>query len=75
MPIPWLAIAITVGLQVVSYLLMPKPRAGSNAIREAEAPTAEADKPISVVFGTVLIKDPNVLWYGDKSTKRYEVDV
>jgi len=28
-------------------------------------PTAGADRPIPVAFGTVVIKGANVVWYGD----------
>lgn len=35
-----------------------------------ESPTAEAGRPIAVVFGEILVKSPNFLWYGDKSYSR-----
>lgn len=33
-----------------------------------DVPTAEEGIPVSVVFGTVLIKKPNCVWYGDSKT-------
>lgn len=36
---------------------------------DIEAPVAELGKNIPVLFGTVLIQDANVAWWGDFSTK------
>jgi hypothetical protein len=55
---------------VVSTLLQaalaPKPPAPKPAeLSDIDAPTAEEGRPIPVVFGAVLIKGANVVWYGD----------
>lgn len=68
--IPFL-ISLVVGLaaQLIGYLLMPKPN--SNNKREfddMEDPTAEAGRPIPVIFGELEITDVNIIWYGDKAT-------
>lgn len=69
-----LLLAITVALQVISYLLMPKPKAPKpEAAREMDSPTAEAGREIPVLFGTVTIKSANVLDFTDKSIRTYEV--
>lgn len=34
-----------------------------------DVPVAEEGRPIPVVFGTVRITGPNVLWYGDLSSE------
>lgn len=69
-------VAIAVVISVVAYVLMPKPKGPKpEAVTQMENPTAEAGKPIPVVFGTVLIKEVNILWSGDKSTNTYEVKV
>ena len=72
---PWVvAIIGSVALQVVSMLLRPKPKQSRDAsVKELEAPTASAGKPVGVVFGRVIVKDPNVLWFGDKSSSTYKV--
>ena len=77
MPLPFLAVvAIAVGLQIVAYLLAPKPkRDRGEATRELENPTAEAGREVGVIFGTVLIKDPNIIWYGDKAQRTRKVKV
>jgi hypothetical protein len=36
-------------------------------------PTADAGRPVPVVFGTVTVKGLNVLWYGDKSKQTKKV--
>jgi hypothetical protein len=64
------SLLIGVSLSVVGYLLMPKPKAERPpSVDDLEEPTAEAGRPIPVVFGSVTIKGLNVLWYGDKSVR------
>lgn len=61
-------------LNVVAYLLMPKPKQPKPAAaRDMDDPTAEAGRPIPVVFGTITVKGLNTLWFGDKSTRTYKV--
>lgn len=54
----------------ISWALAPKPPPGTPpaTLDQFDAPTAAEGKPIPVVFGTVLIKAPNVVWYGDLRT-------
>lgn len=59
-------IAILVVAVVVAVALAPKPpNAKPAALTELNIPTAEEGTPIPVAFGTVTIKSPNVVWYGD----------
>jgi hypothetical protein len=47
-------------------MLAPKPPQPKPAgIGDFKVPTAEQDRTIPVVFGTVWITGPNVVWYGD----------
>lgn len=39
-----------------------------------EKPTASASKNIYVVFGTRMIKDPNVIWFGNTATDLVTVE-
>jgi len=73
----WLiALAISVAIQIAAYIIMPKPKAPKpEAAKELENPTAEAGIPVQVIFGSKIIKGPNVLWYGDKSIHTYKVKV
>ena len=67
---------IAVALNVVAYLLQPKPKQQKPAsVQDAENPQAEAGMPIPRVFGTVTVKGLNIMWYGDKSHKEYEISV
>lgn len=60
-------------LLVISYFvsaaLAPKPpKPKPAALEDFDIPVAEQGRPVPVVFGTVLITGPNVLWYGDLRT-------
>lgn len=71
-----LQLAIGIALLVVSYLIMPKPKLPRpEAARDLDGPTAEAGRPIPVVFGTVTVTGLNVLWYGNKSIREYQVRI
>lgn len=67
-------LAIGIGVQVVGYLLMPKPKAKTDTeVKELDDPTAEGGRPIPVIFGEKDVKDVNVLWFGDKLTLKREI--
>lgn len=67
-------LAIALAVNVASYVLMPKPKAPKpGAVEQADDPTAEAGKPMPVLFGTVEMRENNILWFGDKTTRTYEV--
>lgn len=69
-------ILVSIVLSYLAYLLAPKTKpAKPAAAAEMENPTADAGKPIPVVFGTITIKGPNFLWYGEKTVKEYMVSV
>lgn len=71
----WVQLLIGIALNIVAYLIMPKPKAPKPpAVDDLENPTADAGRPIPVVFGTKTVRGLNVLWYGDKSTKMVDVD-
>lgn len=54
----------------ISIALSPRPKAPkAAALEDFDFPTAEEGRPIPVVFGTVDITGPNVLWYGDLRIK------
>lgn len=62
-------------VQVAAYALMPKPKGPKpDEVRDLEEPTAEAGKPIPVIFGEVTIKEYNFLWTGNKEVVIKEVD-
>lgn len=55
---------------VIGYYTRPDPPAAPNpaTLEEIDIPTAEEGRPVAVVFGTVHIRSPNVVWYGDLRT-------
>lgn len=60
-------IIIGLGLMILGYLLMPKPKAQKpDEVTEMEGPTSEAGRPIPVIFGDITVELPNFLWWGDK---------
>lgn len=63
-------LAVLVVSSYVSAALAPKPPKPKPAsLTDFDVPTAEEGRPIPVVFGTVWVTGPNVIWYGDLSTK------
>ena len=72
----FIQVAIGLAIGVVGYLLTPQPkRAKPPEARDLEAPTADAGRPIPVVFGTLDVRGPNILWYGELDTYQYETEV
>lgn len=70
----WIIIGAAIASLALTYLLAPKVKAPKpDAAKDLEDPTAEAGRPIPVVFGTMTVKGLNVLWYGDKGQKTYKV--
>ncbi|KRG85663.1 hypothetical protein H7691_11790 [Stenotrophomonas sp. CW117] len=61
----WYLVVIVVAA-LVSVALTPKPPEPKPAsLSDVDAPTAEEGRPIPVVFGSVLLRGANVVWYGD----------
>lgn len=61
----WAQIAWYVFTLVVSYALSPKPKTSEPPPGNFKAPQASANAPIPVLFGTRMLKQPNVVWWGD----------
>lgn len=78
---PWVVqliiqIVIAIVVAVVAYLMAPKPKNSQpDNTRDLDAPTADAGRPIPVVFGELTVKSPNCLWYGDISKQTVRVRV
>lgn len=69
-------IAIAVIITLVAYAIMPKPKQQKPPeTSDLDSPTAEAGRPVPVIFGTITVKGLNVLWYGDKNKVEYQVKV
>jgi len=53
---------------VLSALLAPRPKvqdAQPGQIGEKDIPMASQDAPIPVLFGTRVLSQPNIVWWGD----------
>jgi len=67
----WQQIIIWVVTTVLSALLAPRPKvqdAQPGQIGDKDVPIASQDAPIPVLFGTRVIRQANVVWYGDVKT-------
>lgn len=70
----WVQLILLVVSVIVSYALRPKPAVPKPAaLEDFDIPVAEQGRPIPVVFGTILLTGPNVLWYGDLRTTPIKV--
>ena len=66
----WVQLLIGIALNVVAYVLMPKPKQPKPPqASDFDDPTADRGRPVPVPFGTVKVKGVNILWYGDKEVK------
>ena len=62
----WAAIAVLIVSVLIQYALQPKtPQPQAAELKDFDAPTADEGRPVPVVFGTVLLRGSNVVWYGD----------
>lgn len=65
--------AISVALISLAYIILPKPKPEKPEAQDIDLPKANAGSPIPVVFGTKTVQGLSVLWYGEKTTKKYKV--
>jgi hypothetical protein len=66
-------VAIQVALFVAFQLLAPKPEienARPKGLGEFKFPTATEDRQVPIVWGTVELRAPNVIWYGHLRTRK-----
>ena len=70
----WVQLVVMVAMMVISYALRPKPAVPRPAaLEDFNVPTSEDGRECSMIFGTVWIDDPNVLYYGDLRTTPIKV--
>lgn len=76
MPAWFVPLLISIAINIVAYLILPKPKSPKPpAAQDLDNPTAEAGRPIPVVFGTLTVKGGNILWFGNKKTERVNIRV
>jgi hypothetical protein len=62
-------ILVVAGL--IATALAPKPPGPKPAaLSDFDVPTAEDGRPLPVIFGTVTVSGPNVIWYGDLNSSK-----
>lgn len=62
----WVALAVSLVMTAISYALAPKPPKPKNAAAgRLDIPSPPHNEPIPVVFGTVWVKSPGVIYYGN----------
>ncbi|MGA0610572.1 hypothetical protein [Caldimonas sp. KR1-144] len=65
----WVQLAILVIAALVSYALAPKPpQPKAPSLSDFDLPVAEQGRPVPVIFGTVTVTGPNVIYYGNLRT-------
>lgn len=71
----WEQLLIALVVTVISFLIRPKPKKEKPAaVEDLKLPTAEAGRPIPVLFGRITTASANVLWYGHKAVRTYEIE-
>lgn len=69
-------VIIAIAFAVLAYLLAPKPKQPKPpAASDLESPTADAGRPVPVVFGEVTVTGVNILGFWDKQVLTYKVKV
>lgn len=62
----WAQVILLVVSLVLSYALRPKPVIPKPAaLEDFDIPVAELGRAIPVLFGTMILKSPSLMWYGD----------
>lgn len=61
----WVMLFLYIATTILSGLLAKAPKIKASSLGELQAPTAEEGRNLPVIFGTCLMKAPNVVWYGD----------
>lgn len=69
----FLNLIIALALMVIAYLIMPKPKQQHPEIQQQDDPVAQAGIPYPVLFGTMTIKQLNVLHFTEKRYKKRKV--
>lgn len=62
----WAKLLLALVFNYISYLLAPKPKSPKAAgLDDFNIPRSEEGEETGIIFGTVWIKSPQVVWYGD----------
>lgn len=64
----YVIVALIIGAAIAYSAKPPQPPPAE--FEDFQVPTAEQGRPIPVVFGTVTITSPTVVWYGNLRYRR-----
>lgn len=56
----------------LAVVFMPRPKVPGMekpTLDDIDAPTVEQGRPVPMIFGSPVIEDPSVVWYGDLYVK------
>lgn len=70
----WASFVMMIVSYAIQALIAPKPKTMNATAGTLDVPKAKEGDPIPVLFGTMLIKEPNVIWFGDAATKEIKSD-
>lgn len=69
-PVTWIYLIVMLIVLIASVALMPKPKsAPPPALGDYQVPTADDGRDVGMIFGTVWIDDPNIINYGQLTTR------
>lgn len=65
----WMVFFVSMAVSAASSLLMPRPKPQNAQAGQLDGPTAEEGKPVPVVYGTVVVKNCNIVdWFRPSTT-------
>jgi len=67
----WITLLINIAITLISELLRPKPNiegAKPASLGDFNFPTAQEGRAIPLIWGTVRLNGPNIIWYGNLKT-------
>jgi len=68
----WIQLIIAIIMLIISFLMMPKPKRSDPAaqtLSDSDFPIANESDEIPVVFGEVVLAQPNIVYWGDVKTR------
>jgi hypothetical protein len=70
----FMRLLVGLALNILAYLIMPKPKRHEPKAGDMEVPTVDSGKPVPIVFGTAIMNDPMIIWAGTPIKRRREAD-
>lgn len=69
-------ILMAIAMALLTFLLTPRPKLPKlQPEKSIDVPETDVGRPLPVIFGTVIIRNPNVVWFGHLKIKRVKKKV